>query len=117
MEVNNTPQVLELLEEIISEIKLLQKNVSDSNPKLVGVFARLIMHVESQRDELLKERFSYEKFSTLMKFIVDLIYIIDKCANTLYYKFSRFLAILDKMELVKKWQSEKISSSLGLTLT
>ncbi len=114
MEVN-TPQVLELLEEIISEIKLLQENVSDSNPELVGVFDRLIMHVESQRDELLKERFSYEKLSTLMKFIVDLIYIIDKWTDTLYYKVRRFLAILNKMELVKKWQSGKISSSLELT--
>lgn len=110
----NTPGVLELLEEIIWQLKELRKNVSESNPELVGVFDRLIMHIESQRDELLKERFSYEKLSKLMKFIVDLIYIIDKWTDTLYYKFNRFLAILNKIKLERKCRLEKILNSLGL---
>lgn len=110
----NIPPVLELLEEIIVEIKLLQEKISESNPEMVGVFDRLIMYIEGQRNELQKERFSYEKLSTLMKFIVDLIYIIDKWTDTLYYKFSRFLAILNKMELETKCRSGKILNSLGL---
>ncbi|MEW6003289.1 MAG: hypothetical protein AB1638_11690 [Nitrospirota bacterium] len=111
----NTPRVLELLEEIISELKELQENVSESNPELVGVFDRLIMHIEGQKSELLKGRFSYERISTLMKFIVDLIYIIDKWTNTLYYKVSRLIAISNKIELRRrKCRLGKISNFLGL---
>jgi len=110
----NTPRVLELLEEIISQLKELKENVSESNPALVGVFDRLIMHIECQKKELLKGSFSYEKLSTLMKFIVDLIYIIDKWTDTLYYKVHRFLAILNKIELEIKCRLEKTSSFLGL---
>lgn len=112
----NTPRVLELLEEIAAKLNELKANVSENNPELVGVFDRLLMHIEGQKSELLKGRFSYERISTLMKFIVDLIYIIDKWTDALYYKVRRFLAILNKMESVKKWQSGKILNSLELTL-
>ncbi len=103
----NTPRVLDLLEEIVSQLKKLKENFSESNSELVGVFDRLIMHVERQKRELLKGRFSYERISTLMKFIVDLIYIIDKWTDTLYYKVCRFLAILNKMNGRKNGSREK----------
>lgn len=103
----NTPRVLELLEEIAAKLNELKVHVSESNPELVGVFDRLLMHIEGQKSELLKRRFSYERISTLMKFIVDLICIIDKWTDALYYKVRRFLAILNKMNRRKNGSRKK----------
>lgn len=88
----NIPRVLGLLNEMESE---LQK-ISESNPEFVGVLDHLVDLVEVQRQELQKERFSYEDFSILMKLAVNLIEIVGKWNNTLYYKFCRCIATINR---------------------
>lgn len=88
----NIPRVLGLLNEMESE---LQK-ISESNPELAGVLDHLVALVKVQRQELQKKRFSYEDLSILMKLIVNLIEIVGKWNNTLYYKFCRCIATINR---------------------
>jgi hypothetical protein len=89
---NNITRVLGLLNEM--EIEL--QKISESNPELEGVLDHLLTLVKVQRQELQKKRFSYVDLSLLMKFIVNLIEIIDKWNNTLYYKFCRCKATINR---------------------
>lgn len=84
----NIPRVLGLLDEMEKQLQ----RISQSNPELAGVLDHLVDLVEVQRQELRKKRFSYEDLSILMKLVVNLIEIVGKWNNTLYYKFSRFIA-------------------------
>ena len=111
------PRVIGLLEEISFRINKIREEDSEANPKLVGVLDRLLIYIEVQKDELRKERFSFESLSNIMKFIVNLIDIIGKWNNTLYCHVSRYFAALNifKLRVNKKWQLVKISSYLELT--
>jgi len=86
MEEINIPRVREVLDEIISELNLVRDKMSKSNPDLVGVFDHSIMKIEGIKDRLSKRSYSYEKFFPLIKMIADLIEIIGKWNNTLFYK-------------------------------
>ena len=98
----NIPRVLRLLEGISSELKKVRKEISTkNNPELVGVFDRLLVQIEVQKSELVKEGFSYENPSRITKLIVNLIEFIVKWNDILYYKISRCLAALNKIVLVK----------------
>lgn len=113
----NMPRVLGLLEEISRRLNELREEVSENNPESVGVLERLLVYIEVQKDELRKERFSFESLSNIMKFIVNLIDIIGKYNNTLCCHVSRYLAALNifKLRVNKKWRLVKISSYLELT--
>lgn len=88
----NIPRLRELLDEIVTELKIVREQLSISNPDLVGVFDHSIMKIEVLRDKLLRESFSHRKFVPVIKIIADLIDIINKWNNTLSYKFSRLKA-------------------------
>ena len=113
----NMPRVLGLLEEISSRLNELREKISENNPEFLGVLERLLVYIEIQKEELRKERFSFESLSTIMKFIVSLVDVIGKCNNTLYCHVSRYLAALNifKLKVNKKWGLVKISSYLELT--
>lgn len=113
----NMPRVLGLLEEISRRLNELREEVSEKNPEFVGVLDRLLVLIEVQKQELHKERFSYESFSIIMKFIANLIDVIGKWNNTLCCQVSRYLAALNifKLRVNKKWRLVKISSYLELT--
>lgn len=113
----DTPRVLGLLEEISCELIKIREKVSENNPEFVGVLDRLLVYIEVQKEELLKERFSFESLSNIMKFIANLIDITNKLNNTLCCHVSRYLAALNifKLKVNKKWQLVKISSYLELT--
>ena len=88
----NIPRVLGLLDEM--EIEL--QKISQRNPNLEGVLDHLVALIEVQRQELQKKRFSYEDLSILIKLIVNLIEIVGKWHNTLYYKFGRYIAPINR---------------------
>ena len=113
----NMPRVIGLLEEISLRINEIREKVSEKNSEFVGVLERLLVYIEVQKQELRKERFSIESLSNIMKFIVNLVDIIDKCNNTLCCHVSRYLAALNifKLKVNKKWRLVKISSYLELT--
>lgn len=74
----NMPRILGLLEEISLRLNKIREKVSENNPELVGILDRLLVYIEVQKQELHKERFSFESLSSIMKFIVNLIDIISK---------------------------------------
>jgi hypothetical protein len=88
----NIPRVQELLDEIVTELQIVRKQLSISNPDLAGVFDHSIMKIEVLRNKLLRESFSRQKFVPVIKIVADLIDIINKWHNTLSYKFSRLEA-------------------------
>lgn len=91
----NIPRVLWLLDRISHELKEVREKIPNSNPELEGVFDRLLVYIEVQKKELLSESYSYEKLSGIMKFIANLIEIISRWNDTLYYKVARCLATLN----------------------
>lgn len=107
----NIPRILGVLDEMENE---LQK-ISERNPELVGVLDHFAALVKVQRLELQKKSFSYEDLSILMKLIVNLIEIVGKWNNTLYYKFCRYPATINRG--YRECQLEKALSCSGFMQT
>lgn len=107
----NIPRILGLLDEMESQLN----KISKSNPELEGVLDHLVALIEVQRQELQNKRFSYEDLSILMKLVVNLIEIVGKWTNTLYYKICRCIATMNRGYRI--CQLEKALSCSGFMQT
>jgi|GEM_PF-4561397 len=105
------PRVLGLLNEMEREFQ----KISTRNPELEGVLDHLVDLVKVQRQELQRQRFSYEDLSILMKLIVTLIEFVGKWNNTLYYKICRCIATMNRG--YRTCQLEKVLSCSGFMQT
>lgn len=110
-ETQGTPRVLELLEEMAHVLRDIKANDSEINSKIGGVLDALLMKIEEAQHELARGNSSLEKLMPLVSMVANLIEVIARLKDTLFYTICCFVAALYRQrEAHGYWQKHKIIS-------
>ena len=105
----NTPRVRELLDEISKELKKLQAEISKGNSKLWGVFDDLLLKIEDAKNELADGKTSQKSLMSFIRMAAELVELIVRIQNTLFYKTRCFLAVFNrKRDVNDYWKEHKV---------
>lgn len=102
-------RVRELLDEIAECIKKMQAEISKGNSKLGGVLDTLLLKTEEAKSELAERKTSPKALMSFVKMFADLIEIIVKIQDTLFYKIRCYLAAFNmKRDVDDHWKEHKV---------